>query len=161
MNANHRSQRTPRARHVCILRQWRGAAAAERWAYTMLRVTCSLLLLLCLAGCTQRPPSPVNGKLPKEALTWYEHKAVSWFEEQREAHRQGHHGTFILGMDERDYDQTIPVKRELSKDQATVTVSLPKRVTKFEEEWITIDVDTRSGRVRTTGMQVVNKDYFK
>jgi len=30
MVANHRSQRTPRFRSVCILRQWRGAAAAER-----------------------------------------------------------------------------------------------------------------------------------
>lgn len=28
---NHRRQRTPRVRRVCMLCQWRGAAAAERW----------------------------------------------------------------------------------------------------------------------------------
>jgi hypothetical protein len=30
--ANHRSQRPPRFRPVCILPHWRGAAAAERYA---------------------------------------------------------------------------------------------------------------------------------
>ena len=30
MTLNHRSQRTPRFRSVCISRQWRGVAAAER-----------------------------------------------------------------------------------------------------------------------------------
>ena len=33
--ANHRRQRTPRFRSVCIPRQWRGAAAAERSRYRM------------------------------------------------------------------------------------------------------------------------------
>ena len=32
MIANNCTQRTPRFRSVCILRQWRGAAGAERWA---------------------------------------------------------------------------------------------------------------------------------
>ena len=54
-----------------------------------------------------------------------------------------------------------PTAVALSRDQAAVTVSLPKRITKFEEEWITLDIDTRSGRVRNTGMRMVNIGYLK
>lgn len=120
-----------------------------------------LILLFCIAGCTQRPPSPVNGKLGKEDSAWYERRAVSWFEEQREVHRRGELKTLIIGVDVRDYNRTIPVRSELSKDQGTVTVFLPKRVTRFSEEWITIDVDTHSGDIRIPpGLLVVNNDYF-
>jgi hypothetical protein len=62
----------------------------------------------------------------------------------------------IAGLDEHSYDRAIPVKSELSKDQTTVTVSLPKKITKFLEEWITIDVDTRSGKIKAAGMLVVS-----
>ena len=120
-----------------------------------------LVLVLCFAGCTQRPPPPANGKLGKEELAWYERRAVSWFEDQLEARRRGGiaEGPTILGVDEHSYDRAIPVKSELSTDHTTVTVSLPKKVTKYEEEWIRIDVDTRSGKVKTAGMLVV-EDRF-
>ncbi len=116
-----------------------------------------LILVLCLAGCTQRPPSAANGKLGREESAWYERRAVSWYEAQLEARRRGRivEGPILLGLDERSYDRTIPVKSELSKDQTTVTVSLPKKVTKSMEEWITIDVDTRSGKIRAAGTLVV------
>ena len=61
----------------------------------------------------------------------------------------------ILGLDEHSYDRALPVRIELSKDRTTVTVSLPKKITKFEEEWITIDVDTQSGKVKTAGTRLV------
>jgi hypothetical protein len=47
---------------------WCRASEAGRWAETMQRLICPLFLLLCLAGCVQRPPSPVNGKLSKKQL---------------------------------------------------------------------------------------------
>ena len=50
--ANHRKQRTPRLRCVCILRQWRGAARVERSAgvgtrIRFLAVTAVLLMTVC------------------------------------------------------------------------------------------------------------------
>jgi hypothetical protein len=61
----------------------------------------------------------------------------------------------ILGLDEHSYDRALPVRSELSADRTTVTVSLPKKITKFEEEWTTIDVDTRSGKIKAAGTQLV------
>ena len=47
---NHRRQRTPRVRSVCILRRWRGAAAIahfSRWAMKPVALSFSVLLSGC------------------------------------------------------------------------------------------------------------------
>jgi hypothetical protein len=67
---NHRRQRTPRFRPVRTLRQWRGAAAAERSVKTT-RLTSILTAGLLLAGCarSQRTYFQVVDSVSKEPLS--------------------------------------------------------------------------------------------
>ena len=60
-SANHRSQRTPRLRSVCILRGWRGAAAAERYAYAMKSTLFSLAILAFTVAVRADAQPPKDG----------------------------------------------------------------------------------------------------
>jgi len=53
---NHRRQRTPRFRPVWISRQWRGAAAAERWASMKRLIIPGVLICIaaCFGGCASQ-----------------------------------------------------------------------------------------------------------
>ncbi len=56
-SSNHRRQRTPRFRSVSVLRQWRGAAAPERWTARVAKLMRSYLILLLMllpVGCERR-----------------------------------------------------------------------------------------------------------
>jgi hypothetical protein len=61
MQFNHRRQRTPRGRALCISRQWRGAAAAERWARILHWVATCILLLVFLGTLKAKGDEFWNG----------------------------------------------------------------------------------------------------
>lgn len=57
---NHRRQRTPRVRRDCNPRQWRGAAAADRWPtkWVMIRhllMLAAVILALLPSACSTKP----------------------------------------------------------------------------------------------------------
>jgi len=109
-----------------------------------------LILLVGLAGCSERPPVPPTGRLNDEQLNWYASKATNWL--KTEGWRYGWPATI---------DKTDSIKKELSADGSTVTVRLPTQVEPNRESFIKLVFDRRTGEVTSSGEGRIVSDTFQ